>query len=103
MDERTCRIEASLGRDERCPGRACPFWVAGAEARQDYCLLDGLDLGGRAALAEWLHELRVVLAGPERGRSRPGAASTGGATPAAATDDNALRPGRPAAGDLPAV
>jgi hypothetical protein len=103
VEERTCRIEGSLGRDVRCPGSACPFWVAGAEARQDYCLLDGLDLGGRAALAEWLHELRVGLTGPSGGRSRPGAASTGDATPAVATDDDVLRPGRPAAGDLPGV
>jgi hypothetical protein len=69
MDETMCRIELALGRRERCPGRACPFWVTGAEARQDHCSLDGLDLAGRGALAEWLGELRAELAGPDGGVS----------------------------------
>jgi hypothetical protein len=99
VEERTCRVEASLGRDERCPGSACPFWVTGAEARQDYCLLDGLDLGGRAALAEWLHELRVGLTGPDGGLTAARRRFDRRLTPPVATDGDALRPGRPGAED----
>jgi hypothetical protein len=83
MEERICRIEWSLGRHERCPGSACPFWVRGAEARQDHCSLEALDLAGRTALAEWLSELRVRFTsrGPEATGARPGSAS--GAAPTA--------------------
>jgi hypothetical protein len=65
MEEKLCRIEASLGRREPCPRGACPFWCSGAEPRQGHCSLDRLDLAGREALAKWLHELRAGFAGSE--------------------------------------
>jgi hypothetical protein len=65
MEENLCRIEASLGRREACPQSGCPFWSSGAEARQDHCAFEGLDLQGRAELARWLHELRASLSPPD--------------------------------------
>ena len=65
MEEIYCRIEATLGRQERCPGSACPFWSTGVEERQGHCSLEDVDFAGRTDLAQWLHELRESLAGAD--------------------------------------
>ena len=52
-----CELSKAAGRDERCPGEACPFWA------DDRCSVAGLkaDLACNAGLTDLLLELRDDL------------------------------------------
>jgi len=54
-----CTLQHAVGRSERCPGSACPFWVDRG------CALDGIrsDLETNPELAGYLLDLRASAAG----------------------------------------
>ena len=61
-DQVRCRLQAAVGRVERCPqDTACPFW------RDGECLIGGLDtdLEGNPELAQMLLRLRSQMISPE--------------------------------------
>jgi hypothetical protein len=61
-DQVTCRLQAAVGRVERCPeDTACPFW------RDGECLIAGLDtdLESNPELAQMLLRLRSQMISPE--------------------------------------
>ena len=54
-----CTLQEAVGRSERCPGSACPFWV------DEGCALDGIrtDIETNPELAGYLLDLRASAAG----------------------------------------
>ncbi len=61
-DQVRCRLQAAVGRVERCPqDTACPFW------RDGECLIAGLDadLEGNPELAQMLLRLRSQMISAE--------------------------------------
>ena len=61
-DQVICRLQAAVGRVERCPqDTACPFW------RDGECLIGGLDadLEGNPELAQMLLRLRSQMISAE--------------------------------------
>ena len=55
-----CRLQEALGGREACPEAACPFWEAGGVV-EGRCVVERLDLSGRADLAGWLLLIRDQL------------------------------------------
>jgi hypothetical protein len=61
-DQSFCRLQAAVGRVERCPhDQACPFW------RDEECLIAGLhaDLESNPELAQMLLQLRTEMVSRE--------------------------------------
>jgi hypothetical protein len=59
--EALCKLQYALGRVERCPEDACPFWEPGGAALAGRCAIERLDLAGRTDVAEWLIRVRKRL------------------------------------------
>ena len=59
--ERMCRLEHQVGRRERCPEEACPFWEPGGAVLDGRCAFDLLDLDGRQEVAGELLRVRRML------------------------------------------
>jgi hypothetical protein len=63
-----CRLQAALGRFERCPGSSCPLWARGE------CVFEEVqsELLGRPYAAEHLLELRDSLTAMRRTQLKSG-------------------------------
>ena len=58
---RLCRLDALTGREQLCPGSACPFWEPGGAVLVGRCAFERLDLAGRPALVVELLRVREQL------------------------------------------
>jgi len=71
---RLCRLDALAGREQLCPGSACPFWEPGGAVLPGRCAFERLDFAGRPALVVELLRLRELLdaaaPGEEESRAR---------------------------------
>lgn len=58
-DERLCLLQTAVGRHERCPGEACPYWQDGG------CPLEQMraDIETNPELAGFLLDLRAQIMG----------------------------------------
>ncbi|MGZ8716096.1 MAG: hypothetical protein ACXWYO_03190, partial [Gaiellaceae bacterium] len=71
---RLCRLDALAGREQLCPGSACPFWEPGGAVLPGRCAFERLDFAGRPALVVELLRVREQLdaaaSGAEESRAR---------------------------------
>jgi hypothetical protein len=56
-----CRLQYTLGRVERCPEDACPFWEAGGAVLEGRCAFEHLDVADNPDFAAWLLRIRKRL------------------------------------------
>jgi hypothetical protein len=55
-----CRLQGALGTQEACPEVGCPFWEPSGRS-EGRCVVERLDLSGRADLTSWLIQIRDQL------------------------------------------
>ena len=71
---RLCRLDALTGREQLCPGSACPFWEPGGAVLAGRCAFERVDFAGRPALVAELLRVREQLdaaaPGEEESRAR---------------------------------
>lgn len=59
---RACALQDAVGRVERCPGGACPFWEEGGAIVEAGCAIERLAVDlSNPQLAPRLLELRLTL------------------------------------------
>ena len=58
-----CTLHVVLGREEECPGAACPFWEVGGAVVPPGCSFEraSLQLESRPGVARWLLGIRSEL------------------------------------------
>lgn len=65
-----CLLQASVGKDEDCPGPACAFWEDGGAVAEGGCAIErlglptSLELSRRPDLATWLLDVRREVERP---------------------------------------